>query len=79
MKKLLLAVAALAMLSTSSFADMNLENSNKIDAMHRSFMMKTMKMMKDEMAMLKHQEAMLTNYQKLLKQMMENELGSHSK
>ena len=77
MKKLLLAVATLALLSTSSFADMNLENSNRLEAKRHAFFMKTQKMMNEEMAMLKKQEAMLTNYQKLLKQMMENDMGSH--
>jgi hypothetical protein len=28
--------------------------------------------------MLKQQEAMLSNYKKLLKQMMENDMGSHN-
>jgi hypothetical protein len=36
-----------------------------------------MQMNESHMEMLKMQEAMLTNYQKLLKTMMENELNSH--
>ena len=79
MKKLLLAGAALAMLSTASFADQNTENMNKMDEMRKQFMMMTDQMMTDQMSMLKMQESMITNYQKLLKQMMENESSSHAK
>ena len=76
MKKLLLTVATLALLSTSSFADQNTDNANRMDAKRHAFMMETQKMMNDEMAMLKKQEAMITNYQRLLKQMMENEASN---
>ena len=77
MKKFVIATVTLVMLSTAAFADQNLENMNKMDAarIHR-FMVMTHKMMNSEMAMLKQQEAMLSNYQRLLKQMMENDTSS---
>ena len=78
MKKILVAAATLAMLSTASFADQNTENMNKMDEMRMQFMKMTDQMMNDQMSMLKMQEAMLTNYQRILKQMMENESSSHS-
>ena len=78
MKKLLITVAALALLSTASFADQNTENENKMMEMRHQFFMMTDQMMNDQMSMLKMQETMLTNYQKLLKQMMENDMGGHN-
>ena len=77
MKKLILAVATLAALSTASFADQNTENINKIDEMRKARYNMMEQMMSDQMATLKMQEAMLTSYQRILKQMMENELASH--
>lgn len=79
MKKLILTAATLVALSTVSFADQNTENMNAMDAKRvHHFMMMTQSMMKHEMAMLKQQEAMISNYQRLLKQMMENDMGSHN-
>jgi predicted site-specific integrase-resolvase len=77
MKKLFITGATLVLLSTASFADQNTENQNKMDAMRKQFFMMTDQMMNDQMSMLKMQESMLTNYQKLLKQMMENDSGAH--
>ena len=79
MKKFFLTAATLAMLSTGALADQNLDNMNRMDEMRMAFMKMTDQMMDDQMSMLKMQETMLTNYQKLLKQMMENELNSHRK
>ena len=73
MKKLFITVAALAMLSTAALADQNSENAMRMEEMRKQFFMMTDQMMNDQMSMLKMQENMLTNYQKLLKQMMENE------
>jgi hypothetical protein len=78
MKKLFLTTAALVLLSTASFADQNTENENKMMEMRHSFMVMTDQMMDSQMEMLKQQEAMLSNYKKLLKQMMENDMGSHN-
>lgn len=77
MKKLILTTATLVLLSTAAFADQNTDNANRMDAarVHR-FMVMTHKMMSSEMAMLKQQEAVLSNYQRLLKQMMENDTSS---
>lgn len=77
MKKLILAVATLAALSTASFADQNTENMNKMDEMRKARYSMMEQMMNDQMATLKMQEAVLTSYQRILKQMMENELASH--
>ena len=76
MKKLIIAAAALAALSTASFADQNTENMNMMDAMRKERFSMMEQMMNDQMASLKMQEAMLTSYQRILKQMMENELNS---
>ena len=73
MKKICITVAALAMLSTAALADQNSENAMRMEEMRKQFFMMTDQMMNDQMSMLKMQENMLTNYQKLLKQMMENE------
>jgi hypothetical protein len=73
MKKFIIAVAALTVLSTASFADQNSENANAMEKKRMEFFITTDKMLTDQMAMLKHQEEMLTAYQALLKQMMENE------
>jgi hypothetical protein len=79
MKKYLLAAAAFGFLSTAALADQNLENMNRMDELRMQFFQMTDQMMSDQMAMLKMQETMLTNYQRLLKQMMENESSSHNK
>ncbi len=78
MKKLFIAATTLALLSTASLADQNTENENKMMEMRHSFMVMTDQMMDSQMEMLKQQETMLTNYKKLLKQMMENDMGSHN-
>lgn len=79
MKKLILAAATLVALSTASFADQNTENMNMMDEMRKARFAMIEQMMNDQMAALKMQEAMLTNYQRILKQMMENESSSHNK
>ena len=73
MKKFLIAAAALAVLTTASFADQNSENANAMAKKRMEFFTMTDKMLTDQMATLKHQEEMISAYQKLLKQMMENE------
>jgi hypothetical protein len=78
MRKLLYTTAALLVLATPSFADQNTENETKMMEMRKSFFQMTDQMMNDQMSMLKMQETMLTNYQKLLKQMMENDMGEHN-
>jgi hypothetical protein len=77
MKKLFITGATLVLLSTASFADQNTENANKMDEMRRQFMVMTDQMIDGQMQMMKMNEAMLSNYQKLLKQMMENDEGGH--
>ena len=73
MRKLLYTTATLLVLVTPSFADQNTENEANKMAMRKAFFAMTDQMMDDQMSMLKMQESMLTNYQKLLKQMMEND------
>ena len=73
MKKVFITFATLALLSTTALADQNSENAMRMEQMRKQFFMMTDQMMNDQMSMLKMQENMLTNYQKLLKQMMENE------
>jgi hypothetical protein len=77
MKKLLITATALVLMSTASFADQNTENANKMDEMRMQFMKMTNEMVSGQMEMMKMHEAMLTNYQKLLKQMMENEISDN--
>jgi hypothetical protein len=76
MRKLIYATATLLVLVTPSFADQNTENETRMMEMRKSFYQMTDQMMNDQMSMMKMQESMLTNYQKLLKQMMENDLNS---
>lgn len=78
MKKLFITATTLVLLSTASFAEKPTESTERMDAMRHSFMVMTQQLMDSQMEMLKTQETMLTNYQKLLKQMMENESSSHS-
>lgn len=78
MKKLFLAAATLVMLSTASFADQNSENANRMEEMRRQFFSMTDQMLTDQMNMLKMQETMLTAYQRLLRQMMQNENSSNN-
>ena len=73
MKKILIAAATLAAITTASFADQNSENANAMAKKRMDFFMMTDKMLSDQMATLKHQEEMLSAYQAQLKQMMENE------
>jgi Ni/Co efflux regulator RcnB len=67
MKKVLIATAAIAMLATSSIADAK----SKSSMSHYQFMLQTQQM-------IQKQKAMLNAYEKLLKQMMENESSSHN-
>ena len=78
MRKLLYTAAALLVLATPSFADQNTENEAKMMEMRKAFYSMTDQMMNDQMSMMKMQENMLTNYQKLLKRMMENDMGEHN-
>jgi hypothetical protein len=78
MKKLLIATVTLVMLSSASFAETSTENRAKMEEMRHQFMMMTDQMIETQMQTLKMQENMLTNFQRLLKQMMENESSTHS-
>jgi hypothetical protein len=77
MKKFVLATVTLVMLSSASFAETSEENRNRMAAMRMDFMKMTEQMVDGQMQMLKQHEMMLTSFQKLLKQMMENESSSH--
>jgi hypothetical protein len=77
MKKFLITAATLAMLSTASLADASTETMDKMYEMRMQFMTMSSQMVDAEMEMLKQHMAMLSNYQKVLKQMMENESQSH--
>lgn len=76
MKKFLMATATLAMLSTAVLADQNTENMNKMDELRKMKYSMMMEMNEALMESLKKQEAMLSNYQKILKTMMENETNN---
>jgi predicted site-specific integrase-resolvase len=78
MKKLFLTAATFVMLSTASFADQNSENANRMEELRRQFFTMTDQMLTDQMSMLKMQETMLTAYQRLLRQMMQNENSSNN-
>lgn len=62
MKKFLIAAAALAVLTTASFADQNSENANAMAKKRMEFFTMTDKMLTDQMATLKHQEEMISAY-----------------
>ena len=78
MKKLIIAAAALVLLAAPSFADQNSENANRMAEMRMQFMKMSDDMINGQMAMLKMHETMLTNYQRLLRQMMQNESRSNN-
>jgi len=78
MKKLLIAAATVASLSTAAFADQNTENMNRMDELRKAFFQMSIQMVDDEIKMAEMQRQHLTNYQRLLKTMMDNELNSHS-
>ncbi len=73
MKKIVLAVATLAMLAPAAFAANNSDDDKR---MRQEFMMQTQKMIDDQMATIAKMNDMLTSYQKQLKMMMENEMNS---
>ena len=75
MRKLLLSVAALALLSTASFADQNTENASKMDELRRQYFAMTMRMMDNQIEMIKKQQEMLSNFQATLRQAMSNDMG----
>lgn len=75
MKKLLLSATAIVFLSTASFAEQNTEPQAKMDGMRHTFMEVTDQMINSQMEMLKIHEAMLSNYQKLVRQMIENDMA----
>jgi hypothetical protein len=77
MKKFILAAATLALISSVSLAEQSPENMNRVEEMRKMKFEMMMQMNESHMEMLKMQEAMLSNWQKLLKNMMENELNSH--
>jgi hypothetical protein len=66
MKKILITTAAIAMLATSSIADAK----SKTSMSHYQFMLATQQMINKQMKEL-------TSFQRLLKQMMENESSTH--
>ena len=71
MKKLFLTVATLALLSTSSFADQNTDNMNRMDEL-RKMMHHSKMMMMQEMEMIKKQAAMFTAMERQMRIMEEN-------
>jgi hypothetical protein len=77
MKKFLITTAALVMMSTASFAEASQETQDKMYEMRMQFMTMTNQMIDGQMEMMKQHMSMLTNFQKLLKQMMDNESESH--
>ncbi len=78
MKKIMITVATFAMLSTAAFAETSEENRNRMYEMRMQFMHMSDDMVTGQMEMLKMHMNMLSNFQKLLKQMMENESSSHN-
>lgn len=78
MKKLLIATATVLALSTAAFADQNSENANKMAQMRMEFFKMTSQMIDDEMAVSQMQQKRLTAYQRILKQMMDNENSSNN-
>lgn len=75
MKKLILAAVTVVALSVPALADQNTENALQMDEQRRHFYAMTDEMIEGELQMVKMRQAMLTNYQRLLKQMMEAEVN----
>lgn len=78
MKKLIIAAATFITLSTSAFADQNVENANRMEELRKAFFSMTAQMIDSEIAMTEMHMKQLTNYQRVLKQMMENENSSNN-
>ncbi len=76
MKKFALAAVTLALISSASFAEQNTEIERKMSGMRQEFMAMTEQMIEGQMEMMKMNEAILTNYQRVLKQMMESNQGN---
>ncbi|MEP7172603.1 MAG: hypothetical protein ABI705_03845 [Aestuariivirga sp.] len=76
MKKFVLAAVTLALISSASFAEQNTEIERKMSGMRQEFMAMTEQMIEGQMEMMKMNEAILTNYQRVLKQMMESNQGN---
>ncbi len=74
MKKFIAAIVLASALSAPAFAE-STEHSIKVEEMRRMFYQMTDQMMEDQMNIMKMQVASLTNYQRLLRQMMENDQG----
>lgn len=77
MRKLLIAAAAFAALSTAALAEQNTENENRMFELRKAFFEMSSQMVEDEIRASEMHTKRLTAYQRLLKMMMENELSSH--
>lgn len=75
MKKLILAAVTVVSLAIPALADQNTENALRMDEQRRNFYAMTNDMIEGELQMAKMHVAMLTNYQRLLRQMMEAEVN----
>jgi hypothetical protein len=78
MKKLLIAAATFASLTTGAFADQNLENENRMAELRKMFFEMTAQMIDDEIQTTQMHTKRLTAYQRFLQQMMENEHIGHA-
>jgi uncharacterized coiled-coil protein SlyX len=78
MKKLIIAAATFITLSTSAFADQNSENANRMEELRKAFFEMTAQMIDDEIATSEMHMKRLTNYQRVLRQMMQNENSSNN-
>jgi hypothetical protein len=78
MKKLLITAVTFVTLSTAAFADQNTENLNRMHELRMAFFNMTSQMLDDEIASAEMQMRRLSNYQRILKQMMDNESSSHA-
>ena len=77
MKKLFITVATVLMFAGPALAEQSTVDMDAVFAKRQHFYEMSLKMVDAQMHTLKEQEARLTGWQRLLKQMMENELNSH--
>ena len=78
MKKFLITAVTFVTLSTAALADQNSENANQMAALRMAFFEMTSQMIDDGIATSQMHQKRLAAYQRVLKQMMQNENSSNN-